>query len=294
MLNFSGAGQGAAGLASIAPSAGRFTASQPVHSIQPVQSGLGAVPQGMTRFQQVQQAAVYDPERWGQGDVRQANSLELSQLARMDGAQTNRPIMIDFARNEEDPSQKSKWFYKDDPMSMNVLPYQFMQGYSDGGQVGLGSDIENPLLDSVILALDAQSEMDPQDRNDVIEAFIDQYGEEELAKLAQEVGSLGAQGMSPEEESQGLVSDGTSDSIPANIDGKEEVRLSEGEFIIPADVVSSLGNGSTEAGARHLMQMVEEIRKAKTGSPEQPPEIFGDASQFNPQPIAQGLAQYEF
>ena len=63
--------------------------------------------------------------------------------------------------------------------------------------------------------------------------------------------------------------DGTSDNIPATISGRQPARLADGEFVIPADVVSHLGNGSTEAGAKQLHAMMNKVRKARTGNPKQ-------------------------
>jgi len=67
--------------------------------------------------------------------------------------------------------------------------------------------------------------------------------------------------------------DGMSDEIPANIEGEVDALLSDGEFVIPADVVSHLGNGSSEAGARVLYDMMDRIRKERTGKEEQAKEI---------------------
>jgi hypothetical protein len=67
--------------------------------------------------------------------------------------------------------------------------------------------------------------------------------------------------------------DGMSDSIKANIDGKQEARLADGEFVVPADVVSHLGNGSSKAGAKKLYSMMDKIRKARTGRTRQAPEV---------------------
>jgi hypothetical protein len=67
--------------------------------------------------------------------------------------------------------------------------------------------------------------------------------------------------------------DGMSDSIKANIDGKQEARLADGEFVVPADVVSHLGNGSSKAGAKKLYAMMDKIRKARTGRTRQAPEV---------------------
>ena len=57
--------------------------------------------------------------------------------------------------------------------------------------------------------------------------------------------------------------DGVSDSIPAMIGNKQPARLADGEFVVPARIVSELGNGSTEAGARKLYAMMDRIQKAR-------------------------------
>lgn len=67
--------------------------------------------------------------------------------------------------------------------------------------------------------------------------------------------------------------DGMSDDIPASIGDTQPARLADGEFVIPADVVSGLGNGSTEAGARELYAMMDRVREARTGRERQAPEI---------------------
>ena len=67
--------------------------------------------------------------------------------------------------------------------------------------------------------------------------------------------------------------DGLSDSIPANIDGQQEARLSDGEFVVPADVVSGIGNGSSDAGSAKLFDMMSKIRKRRTGKLGQPDGI---------------------
>jgi hypothetical protein len=67
--------------------------------------------------------------------------------------------------------------------------------------------------------------------------------------------------------------DGMSDDIPAHIGQHQPARLADGEFVIPADVVSHLGNGSTDAGAKHLYAMMHKVRKARTGNPNQGKQI---------------------
>jgi hypothetical protein len=74
--------------------------------------------------------------------------------------------------------------------------------------------------------------------------------------------------------------DGMSDDIPASIAGSQPARLANEEFVIPADVVSHLGNGSSEAGAKVLYAMMERVRKARTGNPKQGKQIH--AAKFMP------------
>jgi hypothetical protein len=80
--------------------------------------------------------------------------------------------------------------------------------------------------------------------------------------------------------------DGMADKLNTTIDDKQAAKLSHGEFVIPADVVSHLGNGNSDAGAQKLYDMMARIRKARTGNPEQGKRINPD--KFMPG----GLAQY--
>ena len=70
--------------------------------------------------------------------------------------------------------------------------------------------------------------------------------------------------------------DGMSDNIPATIAGKQPARLANEEFVIPADVVSHLGNGSSEAGAKQLYKMMDRVRQARTGKKTQGKQIKAD------------------
>jgi hypothetical protein len=82
--------------------------------------------------------------------------------------------------------------------------------------------------------------------------------------------------------------DGMADEIPSTIDGDQDAALSHGEFVIPADVVSHLGNGNSDAGAKKLYQMMDRIREARTGTKEQGKEI--DADKFMPGGLAKAYA----
>ena len=70
--------------------------------------------------------------------------------------------------------------------------------------------------------------------------------------------------------------DGMADKINTTIDGNQPAKLSHGEFVVPADVVSHLGNGNSDAGAQRLYDMMDKIRKARTGTTKQGKQIKPD------------------
>jgi hypothetical protein len=78
----------------------------------------------------------------------------------------------------------------------------------------------------------------------------------------------------PTAQTEGMVQGpggGMDDQVMGTIGGNEPVAVSPGEYIIPADVVSGLGDGSSEAGAVELDQMAQNVRMARGGTIEQPP-----------------------
>ena len=80
--------------------------------------------------------------------------------------------------------------------------------------------------------------------------------------------SLGTQGYY-----LGGPTDGMANQVPATIDGMQPAALSDGEFVVPADVVSHLGNGNSDAGAQQLYSMMDRVRQTRTGTTKQGPEI---------------------
>ena len=76
----------------------------------------------------------------------------------------------------------------------------------------------------------------------------------------------------------GGTTDGMADNVPATIDNQQPAALSDGEFVIPADVVSHLGNGNSDSGAQNLYSMMERVRTDRTGNPNQGKQI--DPNQY--------------
>jgi hypothetical protein len=108
----------------------------------------------------------------------------------------------------------------------------------------------------------------------VLGMFVQKYGEDALRDLVDKVqsGEMDETATRSEGKLRG-PGDGMDDLIPATIEGEQDVLLSDGEFIVPADVVSGLGNGSSDAGARALEEMMGRVRTSRNGSPEQPPQV---------------------
>ena len=105
--------------------------------------------------------------------------------------------------------------------------------------------------------------------------FISRYGEEALEDLVDRVkrGDF-FENMVQNDGLMKGAGDGMDDLIPASLeDGKQDVVLSNDEFVVPADVVSGLGNGSSDAGAKALYDMMERVRMKRTGTTEQPPQV---------------------
>jgi len=108
--------------------------------------------------------------------------------------------------------------------------------------------------------------------------FLAQYGEDALRDLVDRVQSGDMD--DTVSRSGGKMrgpGDGMDDMIPATIEGEEDVLLSDGEFVVPADVVSGLGNGSTDAGSRALEEMMSRVRQARNGTDKQPPQVPQEA-----------------
>jgi hypothetical protein len=110
-------------------------------------------------------------------------------------------------------------------------------------------------------------------RGDPYYAFADSRRNQSMeAAIEQNFAKGGMKDALPPRFLQG-AGDGMSDSIKARIGGVQEARLADGEFVVPADVVSHLGNGSSKAGAKKLYAMMDKIRKARTGRERQAPEV---------------------
>ena len=166
--------------------------------------------------------------------------------------------------------------------------YRFAPNYmAEGGPVeddmaamdmGLGGMTEEGMNDKELIssAIDViQGEIsDPDEQQVILGQFVAQFGQDALQDLVARVQSGDIP--SGPQEGDGMVEgagDGMADMIPASMEGDQDVLLSDGEFVVPADVVSGIGNGSSDAGANKLEDMMDRVRELRTGGKTQPPAI---------------------
>jgi len=140
--------------------------------------------------------------------------------------------------------------------------------YAEGGEVQRPNDKE--IINNAVNAIKG---VDPEPERSLA-IFVSTYGEEALKDLVGRVrsGEFEDNAQTTEGMVEG-IGDGMDDMIPATLEGEQDVVLSDGEFIVPADVVSGLGNGSTDAGSKSLYDMMDRVREMRTGMKDQPDQV---------------------
>ena len=106
----------------------------------------------------------------------------------------------------------------------------------------------------------------------IIQMFLGKYGPEVFGQVREMILSM----VTPNAQNEGMIrgqGGGMDDMIPGMIGASQPVAVSPGEYIVPADVVSDLGDGSSDAGADELDSMLERVRMARGGTADQPPAI---------------------
>ena len=136
-------------------------------------------------------------------------------------------------------------------------------------QAGGNTDIMNdPLTQEVTLFLLGESN-DERPLNE----FLTKYGNEAFMQLREAV----LQSIVPNAQTEGLIrgdgEGGMDDDLRGMIGDKERIAVSQDEFIVPADVVSMLGDGSSNAGSKELYDMMDRVRQTKTGTTKQAPRL---------------------
>ena len=154
-------------------------------------------------------------------------------------------------------------------------------GYQEGQDINMPTRqstdmmMQDPIVQEVI-----QFILGETDNNEIINEFIIKYGQEQLMMLRDMV--LKQAAGNPDVQTEGLIqgvgNSGMADDLPMNIGNKPIAAVSQDEYIIPADVVSMLGDGSSDAGSKQLDGMLDRVRMAKTGGKTQ-------AAPLNPEEV---------
>jgi hypothetical protein len=132
--------------------------------------------------------------------------------------------------------------------------------FDDGGPAR-GNDVANNLIAEAKAAIMGQSD----NPDEALQRFVQAFGPDALKQLSAQV--TGASG-----PVHG-AGDGVDDLVPGTIDGSEPVRLANDEHVVPADVVSGLGNGSSAQGHRLLKEMTHRVRTGRGGNGRMPPRV---------------------
>ena len=140
--------------------------------------------------------------------------------------------------------------------------------YAEGGEVMSEGGMD---LERLILLTEAaiRGELPEEEAEVVIKMFIDQFGEEAFMQLRESV----LEAIVPNSQKEGEIvgqGGGMDDLVQGMIGTQQPVAVSPGEYIVPADVVSGLGDGSTDAGVRELDGMLDRVRMERTGTTQQP------------------------
>ena len=161
----------------------------------------------------------------------------------------------------------------EDPAMMRADPMQEGIAAVDPAMADPMANIDpetQQLLEQAAMAILGQ--VSPEEADAIIQAFIERFGPEVFQQFRDQVLTA----VVPNAQTEGMVEgqgDGMSDEIMGMIGDQQQVAVSPGEYIVPADVVSGIGNGSSDAGAGELDRMLADIRQARTGMTEQPPAI---------------------
>ena len=131
--------------------------------------------------------------------------------------------------------------------------------FNEGGDTSI-----DPLIKEAKAFIMGETEDDS-----IVQKFVEKYGTDAYLALREEVLQTLIPNAQTEELIAGRGNGGMDDDLRGNIGGKETIAVSQDEFIVPADVVSMLGDGSSDAGAKELYDMMDRVRTEKYGTKKQ-------------------------
>jgi LysM repeat protein len=252
---------------------GNFTAGTaqgvqfaPQTSIDPYAAYSGFAPQGLIQSEYTPNLDLF-AEKFYANEEAQANPVDTEDTSDYGGTDGNEYYQgnpnFDFSLYKGLPD-----FYRaggvtnyanqgqTEIMPMDVMPEASAQPMQD------------PLIQEVTMFILGES-----DNEQAVNQFVDKYGVEAFSQLREQI----LQSLVPNAQTEGLIAGvgngGMDDDIMGTIGNKEKIAVSQDEFIVPADVVSMLGDGSSDAGSKQLYDMMDRVRQKKTGTTKQAPRL---------------------
>jgi hypothetical protein len=238
-----------------------FTGSAPQGLVQSAYNPYPAQPMSMSPIDDTEDTSDYggtDGNEYYQGNP----NFDFSFYNATDSA--GNPLYKDYFFDYNDIQD----FYRDEMTGIGRKAGG-VTNYANQGQTEMMSPPTNdfrqdPITQEVIAFLMGDSE-----NTEVVEMFVDKYGNETFMALREMI--LNPDGT---KQTEGLIAGvgngGMDDDLLGSIGNKEKIAVSQDEFIIPADVVSGLGDGSSNAGSKELYAMMDRIRQKRTGTTKQP------------------------
>ena len=174
--------------------------------------------------------------------------------------------------NKELPNEGLKALAKTEKGREAIEKMGYQEGQDINMPTGQSTDMmmQDPIVQEVI-----QFILGETDDSNIVNEFIIKYGQEQFMILRNMI--LTQASGNPNVQTEGLIQgtgrSGMADDLPMNIGNKPIAAVSQDEYIIPADVVSMLGDGSSDAGSKQLDGMLDRIRMAKTGGKTQAPPL---------------------
>jgi len=148
----------------------------------------------------------------------------------------------------------------------DILKGRGVKGFQAGGLTE--ELISDPVTQETIKFITGESPT-----QEIVNEFLQKYGNEAFIQLREAV----LQQIAPNAQTEGLISGngngGMTDDISGTIGNRQDIAVSQDEFIVPADVVSQIGDGSSNSGAKELYAMMDRVRKEKTGTTQQAPRL---------------------
>ena len=235
----------------------------------------------------------YQPENFieNKGDTKKYSPVNPNSLSRTELMSLKKAMQTEISTGKETLAGESKdsLYYKQNKISPELINKNIktlqgqisnidqvissMQKKNDGGRTSFDAGGTTNIMEDPITQETIQFIMGETDNQQVINEFIAKYGNEVFLELRDTV----LKSLVPNAQTEGLIQgkglSGMADDIPGRIGAEEKIAVSQDEFIVPADVVSALGDGSSDAGSNALYDMMDRVRQAKTGGTTQPPMI---------------------